>query len=169
MPIENRKLEPGTKLIATYKKETYHALVVASAEGKVLYQLSPYDGREFKSPSSLGTAVTGKACNGWTFWSVDTSDTQTEGEDAVAPVEAELNTPEEETPDSAGESESEEPIYVPLEEVMAEPPTPNFRRVPNQRGVPEGEVRLYCDACQASFTVPVDQTSDSCPMGHQPS
>jgi len=60
MPIENRNLEPGTKLIATYKKETYHALVVAGAEGKVLYQLSPYDGREFKSPSSLGTAVTGK-------------------------------------------------------------------------------------------------------------
>jgi hypothetical protein len=60
MPIENRNLEPGTKLIATYKKETYHALVVASTEGKVLYQLSPYDGREFKSPSSLGTAVTGK-------------------------------------------------------------------------------------------------------------
>ena len=23
MPIENRNLEPGTKLIATYKKETY--------------------------------------------------------------------------------------------------------------------------------------------------
>jgi hypothetical protein len=45
MPIENRNLEPGTKLIATYKKETYHALVVASTEGKVLYQLSPYDGR----------------------------------------------------------------------------------------------------------------------------
>ena len=31
MPIENRNLEPGTKLIATYKKEVYHALVVASA------------------------------------------------------------------------------------------------------------------------------------------
>ena len=76
MPIENRNLEPGTKLVAHYKKETYHALVVASAEGKVLYQLSPYDGREFKSPSSLGTAVTGKACNGWTFWSIETGETQ---------------------------------------------------------------------------------------------
>ena len=28
MPIENRNLEPGTKLVAHYKKETYHALVV---------------------------------------------------------------------------------------------------------------------------------------------
>jgi hypothetical protein len=123
MPIENRNLEPGTKLIATYKKDTYHALVVASAEGKVLYQLSPYDGREFKSPTSMGTAVTGKDCNGWTFWSVDTSDVETEGEDAVAPVEADESTPEEDTPDSTGKSEPEEPIYVPPEEAMTETPT----------------------------------------------
>jgi hypothetical protein len=64
MPIQNRNLEPGTRLIATYKKETYHALVVEGPEGKVLYQLVPYDGKEYKSPSSLGTAVTGKSCNG---------------------------------------------------------------------------------------------------------
>ncbi len=61
MPIENRNLEPGTRLIARYKKETYHAEVVAGEEGKVLYQLE--DGREFKSPSSAGTAITGKACS----------------------------------------------------------------------------------------------------------
>ena len=74
MPIQNRKLEPGTKLVAKYKKETFHALVVAGAEGKLSYQLSPYDGQEYKSPSSLGSAVTGKACNGWAFWSVDTEE-----------------------------------------------------------------------------------------------
>ena len=45
MPIENRNLEPGTKLVAHYKKEAYCALVVASAEGRVVYQLSPYDGK----------------------------------------------------------------------------------------------------------------------------
>jgi hypothetical protein len=87
-----------------------------------------------------------------------TSDTETEGENAAAPVEAEESTPEEESPDSTGESE--EHIYVPLEEAVAEPPTPSFRRVPNQRGVPEGEV---------SFTAMVDQNPDSCPMSHQPS
>src|ERR671919_510783 len=103
MAIQNRNLTPGTRLVAHYKKEAHHALVVASTEGKVLYQLSPYDGREFKSPSSLGTAVTGKACNGWTFWSVDTSDTGV-GEETATPVESE----EAPTP---GE---EEPSYVPL-------------------------------------------------------
>jgi hypothetical protein len=34
----------------------------------IAYRLS--DGREFKSPSAAGTAITGKACNGWAFWSV---------------------------------------------------------------------------------------------------
>jgi hypothetical protein len=52
MAIENRNLEPGTKLVAHYKKEVYRALVVAGPEGKVVYQLSPYDGRDFMSPSA---------------------------------------------------------------------------------------------------------------------
>ncbi len=69
MPIQNRHLEPGTKLVATYKKETYRASVVAGEEGKVLYRLE--DGREFKSPSAAGTAMTSRACNGWRFWSLD--------------------------------------------------------------------------------------------------
>ena len=69
MAIENRELEPGTKLIAKYKKEEHRVEVVAGEQGKVKYRLA--DGREFKSPSSAGTAITGKACNGWAFWSVD--------------------------------------------------------------------------------------------------
>ena len=69
MAIENRDLEPGTKLIAKYKKEEYRAEVVAGEEGKVRYKLA--DGREFKSPSSAGTAITSKACNGWAFWNIE--------------------------------------------------------------------------------------------------
>ena len=70
MAIENRDLEAGTKLIAKYKKEEYRAEVIAGEEeGKVKYRLA--DGREFKSPSSAGTAITGKACNGWAFWSIE--------------------------------------------------------------------------------------------------
>ena len=69
MAIENRTLEAGTKLIAKYKKEDYRAEVIAGEEGKVKYRLT--DGREFKSPSSAGTAITGKACNGWAFWGVE--------------------------------------------------------------------------------------------------
>ena len=70
MPIENRALELGTKLVATYKKETYRAEVIAGEGEKVMYRLE--DGQELKSPSAAGTAITSKSCNGWAFWSVDT-------------------------------------------------------------------------------------------------
>ncbi len=157
MPIENRYLEPGTKLIATYKKETYHALVVTGEGGKVLYQLP--DGKEFKSTSSLGTAITGKSCNGWAFWSVDTFEaTETE---TAAPAEVEAPTDEAEV--------SEEPTYVPSEEDTTEVPSASFRRVPNQKGVDEGQVRLYCDACHNSFIVPQEKNPETCPAGHRPS
>ena len=53
-------------------------------------------------------------------------------------------------------------------ETPDQPPAAGFRRVPNQRGVGEGEVRLYCDACQKSFTALADQQPDSCPEGHGP-
>ena len=70
--IENKNREVGTKLIARYKKEEYRAEVVAGEEGRVKYRLA--DGREFKSLSSADTAITGKACNEWAFWSIDIVD-----------------------------------------------------------------------------------------------
>ncbi len=147
MAIENRNLEPGTKLIAKYKKEEYQAEVIAGEEGeKVKYRLA--DGREFKSLSSAGTAITTKACNGWAFWSLETGSAPTE-------------TPEPES--SEGQGEAGEDAQTP-----AQSPAVGFRRVPNQKGVGEGEVRLYCDACQKSFTASSDQQPESCPEGHGP-
>jgi hypothetical protein len=123
MSIENRNLEPGSMLVAHYKKEVYRALVVAGTEGKVLYQLSPYDGREFKSPSALGTAVTGKSCNGWAFWS-------------VAPHEARVVETTEASPEEASEPES---AYLAAGAEFAQPPDrPRFHKVPNQKNVDPG-------------------------------
>ena len=69
MPIENRNLPPGTRLVARYKKEEYQATVVEGEEGGLRYRLE--DGREFKSLSAAGSAIMdGKACNGWRFWAV---------------------------------------------------------------------------------------------------
>jgi hypothetical protein len=69
MPIENRELTVGTRLVARYKKQEYTATVVEGEEGGLRYRLD--DGREFKSLSSAGSAVMGGvACNGWRFWSV---------------------------------------------------------------------------------------------------
>ena len=68
MAIEDRNLKAGTKLVARYKGQEHAAEVVKTEEG-LRYRLE--DGREFKSPSSAGSAIMGgSACNGWRFWSV---------------------------------------------------------------------------------------------------
>ena len=144
MAIENRDLEAGTKLTARYKKEEYRAEVVAGEEGKVKYRLA--DGREFKSHSAAGTAITSKACNGWAIWSVEPDSAQ------AGPEE----------PESSEGEDSEDT------ETPEQPPAPGFRRVPDQKGVEEGQVRLYCDACQKSFIAPAGEPAETCPEGHAP-
>src|SRR5712692_36222 len=68
MPIENRELAAGTRLVARYKKQDRTCEVVETAGG-ARYRLD--DGTEHRSPSSAGKAGTGGACNGWVFWSVE--------------------------------------------------------------------------------------------------
>ncbi len=67
--IEDRELKFGTVLVARHKGKEHRCEVVAGEEGRARYRLG--DGREFKSPSSAGSAVMGgTACNGWRFWSL---------------------------------------------------------------------------------------------------
>ena len=69
MPIENRELAAGTRLVARYKKQVRACEVVQTDDG-LRYRLD--DGTEHKSPSSAGkAAMAGVACNGWRFWSVE--------------------------------------------------------------------------------------------------
>ena len=83
MPLENRNLEPGVRLVARYKKEEYRAEVVAGEGDKTLIRLE--DGREFTSVSAAGSAVMGGvACNGWRFWSLEGA----EGAKPKAPKQA---------------------------------------------------------------------------------
>jgi hypothetical protein len=146
MAIANRNLEFGTKLVARYKKEEFRAEVIAGEYGKVRYRLA--DGREFKSPSSAGTAITSKAFNGWAFWSIESGSDQTGSQG-----------PE----DSEGPGEDPEGT-----ETQDHPSATGFRRVPDQKGVEEGEVRLYCDACEKSFITPAGEPTETCPEGHAP-
>src|SRR5712691_7954342 len=68
MPIENRELAAGTRLVARYKKQDRTCEVVEAPDG-LRYRLD--DGTEHKSPSSAGkAAMEGVACNGWRFWNV---------------------------------------------------------------------------------------------------
>jgi|SRR6202521_2886534 len=69
MPIENRELAAGTRLVARYKKQDRACEVVETPEG-LRFRLD--DGTEHRSPSSAGkAAMDGVACNGWRFWSVE--------------------------------------------------------------------------------------------------
>jgi len=66
---QRKAMAAGQTLTAKYKGTQHTAEVVAGEGGKLLYRLA--DGREFKSPSSAGSAVMdGTACNGWRFWSL---------------------------------------------------------------------------------------------------
>ena len=68
MPLENRHLDPGTVLVARYKKKDRTCEVVQADDG-LRFRLD--DGTEHKSPSSAGkAAMGGVACNGWRFWSL---------------------------------------------------------------------------------------------------
>lgn len=66
---QRKAIAAGQTLTAKYKGTQYAVEVVEGEGGKLLYRLG--DGREFKSPSSAGSAVMGgSACNGWRFWSI---------------------------------------------------------------------------------------------------
>ena len=151
MPIENRNLTPGTKLIGRYHKQSYTCDVVAGEGGKLRYRLA--DGREFKSPSAAGMAITGHACDGWVFWSVETTPALQPTETKAAPVEEQEKTPIEAAPAKEESGAAKK----------------SFFRLPNQKGVPEGQVRWYCYDCSKSFVVAAGETPQACPQGHQAS
>ena len=93
---------------ARYHKQTF-TCEVTEKEGKPSYKLE--DGREFKSPSAAGTAITGGACNGWAFWSLETAH-DAKPDDALA----EVTTTSE--PDAPQENEPMVNIEVKPEEVQ---------------------------------------------------
>ena len=145
MPIENRELTAGTRLVARYKKQEYSATVVEGEEGGLRYRLE--DGREFKSPSAAGSAVMGGvACNGWRFWSL-----AGEG-NAPAPKK---------------ERKAPAPKAAPKAKKPASKPQ-GFQRLANGEGAAEGTAKFFCDACMEAFEAPVDSEPTVCPKGHQP-
>lgn len=185
MAIQDRNLTPGTRLVARYHKQHYGCEVVERDGGRLGYRLQ--DGWEFKSPSSAGTAITGKACNGWAFWGVETSPAQATPEAETVPTqEAAVEQSAEDTavaPEPVSQS-AEEPVVegeaeagtdtaagqmqeADEEPALAPPPAKKrFSRVPNQRGVPEGQTRWYCFECGKSFVAPSDEPPVACPPTH---
>ena len=140
MVIEDRKLTPGIRLVATYRKETVTCLVTAGEDGKNSFLLS--DGRTFQSLSAAGSAImNGVACNGWRFWSL-------EG-DAPAAIEAKPTTASKPAREKAN---TEQRI---------------IKRVTSQGGVADGMAKYFCDGCTKAFEHPTaDGAPQACPEGH---
>jgi len=159
MTIQDRNLKPGTRLVARYHKQQYKCEVVEREGGKPGYRLE--DGREFKSPSAAGTAITGKACNGWAFWSLEASPAPaaSEGEASGAST-GEAN-------EASTEKKAEQPATSPAaEKKQATASKRPISRVPNQKGVPEGQTRWHCYECGKSFLAPSDKSPEGCPLPH---
>jgi hypothetical protein len=163
MTIQDRNLKPGTRLVARYHKQQYKCEVVEREGGKPGYRLE--DGREFKSPSAAGTAITGKACNGWAFWSLEASAAPAAKEGETAAADAAVATAE--ANEAGAEKKTEGPATSPAagkgEATASKRP---ISRVPNQKGVPKGQIRWHCYECGKSFLAPSDKTPESCPLEH---
>ena len=73
------------------------------------------------------------------------------------------------SPTEPPEPESSEDQGDPARDVDTQDQSPGvgFRRVPNQNGVEDGQVRLYCDACKTNFTTPADQQPKTRLEGHR--
>jgi len=144
MAIQDRNLSVGTKLYARYKGQTYTAEVIEK-EGGTAYRFS--DGREFKSPSAAGTAITEKACNGWSFWTV--------GEPPIAAEPA----PATETPKAAktrrtkkaaATSESSKPPAIPDGTIGQHANGKLACEVCGEEFEDEGQVTAHCIEAHAS-------------------
>ena len=153
MPIEDRNLKPGAHLVGRYHKQSYSCEVVEGEGDKLRYRLA--DGREFKSPSASGMAITGHACDGWVFWSVEPSD--------VAPsIEVQQEAANQEP---AISTENAGAAMVP-EIAELGPVKKRIFLTPNQKGAPEGQTRWYCHDCGQIFLAPTGETPETCPQGH---
>ncbi len=84
----------------------------------------------------------GTACNGWRFWSV-------EGDEPARPE------PKAEKKARAGAKATGKPAVF-----------KQIRRVPNQRGVPEGQTKFFCSACMNGFVADGGELPTACPEGH---
>ena len=149
MPIENRNLEIGTRLVANYKKQAY-VCTVEAGEGDEGVAFVLENGKRFKSPSAAGSSVMGgKAVNGWRFWAV-------EGATTPVATEAAPTAPRTRTKANSAGTETK-PVRRAKKLIF---------RGPNQQGVPEGKVRWFCAACMKSFIGEPEQP-EACPEGHR--
>ena len=66
MAIKDRnRLAVDVKLVAKYKGETHHCVVVEDENGKLAFRVGR---KTYTSLSAAGKSIIGQECNGWRFW-----------------------------------------------------------------------------------------------------
>jgi hypothetical protein len=141
MPITNRNLPAGTVLAGRYKGQTYRCTVLEH-EGKLAFSLD--DDSIHPSPSAAASKVMGgTSANGWRFWSL-------EGDLPEKPAK-------DEKPAKAGKAA---PVSIATKMVKV------IKKLPNQKGVPEGSTKFFCSGCMKSFIAETALIPEQCPEGH---
>jgi len=153
MAIEDRNLSVGTRLTASYKKQTY-VCTVEAGEGDAGLAFVLEDGSRHKSPSAAGSKVMGgKAVNGWRFWSVEGA--------APAKVEKPEKVAKGKT---AGSSRGPRLKSSKPKQTKS---TATLYRMKDQENVPQGQAMWFCRGCMDGFLVEGDTEPEACPKGHR--
>jgi hypothetical protein len=140
MPITNRNLPAGTVLAARYKGQTYRCTVLEN-EGKLAFSLD--DNSIHPSPSAAASKVMGgTSANGWRFWSL-------EGDLPEKPAKE---------PKAAKAGKAAPSVATKMVKTI--------KKLPNQKGVPEGSTKWFCSGCMKSFVAAGSNMPETCPEGH---
>jgi hypothetical protein len=111
-------------------------------------------------------AITGHACDGWTFWSVAKEGVAAAETKTVAPPET-TEAPATDLSNSAAEQLTVEPVKAPKAKAeKPKPPKTGIYRLPNQKGAPAGMTRYYCFDCSNPFPAPSSEKHVVCPNQH---
>ncbi len=138
MAIENRNLEAGTLLAGRYKGKR-HECTVLESDGVKAYSLE--DGSIHRSLSAAASKLMdGASVNGWRFWSL-----ANELDDERRPAERPT-------------AREPKPVTKTVKVI---------KRVPNQKGIPEGSTKWWCSACMKGFVAEGASVPEVCPEGHQ--
>ena len=130
-------LTVGARLVASYRRQAHACMVEKADEGGGILFVLQ-DSRKFKSASAAASAVMGgKAVNGWRFWSVQ--GTKPQGKEGGR-----------EKPETQA-AKSKRLVY----------------RIPNQKGIAEGQSRWFCRACMKGFVIGGDRQPEACPAGYR--
>jgi hypothetical protein len=184
--ITNRNLSPGTRLVAKYRGQDHHALILDAGDvflQREIEDTTPIADRTYKSLSKAANAITGNSVNGWRFWSIAEIQPPTDEEEEawqLGPNDAPGLEDEPRTCAFCGAqmAEGDDPNECSHAEgqggaagTIGNEPAPkllrNIKRTANQLGIPASEVRFFCRACCKSFLSPENGTGpEACPEGH---